>query len=106
MQDTDTVASDRQDAIVFGQCERWSKSRLSRISTDTEPDANASDDCRSVCIESIAGRGWNAASQREATELLLTNLPGQSEENFYYFYYATLALFQQQGDAWLHGMRR
>jgi hypothetical protein len=40
------------------------------------------------------------AGQQEANQLLLQNLPGKSEENLYYWYYATLALFQQQDDAW------
>lgn len=36
----------------------------------------------------------------EATSYLLEELPGQGPANFYYWYYATLALFPQQGPAW------
>ncbi len=42
----------------------------------------------------------SVAGQQEANRYLLQNLPGTGEENLYYWYYATLALFQQQDDAW------
>jgi hypothetical protein len=37
---------------------------------------------------------------REAGEFLLTDLPGQGKPNLYYWYYATLAMYQLQGDYW------
>ena len=40
------------------------------------------------------------AGQQEANRYLLQNLPGKGEENIYYWYYATLALFQQQDESW------
>jgi hypothetical protein len=39
-------------------------------------------------------------AQREARASLMNNLPGSSEENVYYWYYATLALFQLQDESW------
>jgi len=36
----------------------------------------------------------------EAAEYLLQELPGQGQTNFYYWYYATLGLYQVQGPAW------
>jgi len=36
----------------------------------------------------------------EASEYLIEHLPAKSAPNFYYWYYGTLALFQQQGPAW------
>ena len=34
----------------------------------------------------------------EGQRMILKNLPGQSEENLYYWYYATLAMYQLRGD--------
>ncbi len=39
-------------------------------------------------------------ARREATQMLLANLPGATEDNVYYWYYATLALFQLQDESW------
>lgn len=52
-----------------------------------------------ACRYLLNHRG-TAASQLEARNYLLANLPGSSEENVYYWYYATLALFQMQGETW------
>jgi hypothetical protein len=40
------------------------------------------------------------AAVREAVELLLQETPKSGEINLYYWYYATIALFQMQGPAW------
>lgn len=40
------------------------------------------------------------AGEQEATQFILQSLPGRSEENVYFWYYATLALFQRQDQAW------
>ncbi len=37
----------------------------------------------------------------EAKQFLLQELPGMGEENLYYWYYASIALFQLQDEAWL-----
>jgi hypothetical protein len=39
-------------------------------------------------------------AQREAEQMLLSNLPGVGQDNVYYWYYATLALFQLQNESW------
>lgn len=41
-----------------------------------------------------------AAAAREATDFLLQELPGRGQSNLYYWYYATMALYQDQGPAW------
>ena len=38
--------------------------------------------------------------RREAVGLLLENLPDARQANYYYWYYGTLAMFQEQGDGW------
>lgn len=39
-------------------------------------------------------------ARQEACELILRNLPGTQPDNVYYWYYATLALFQLQDHSW------
>jgi len=41
-----------------------------------------------------------AEARREASELIVQNLPGSQPDNVYFWYYATLALFQLQDDYW------
>lgn len=39
-------------------------------------------------------------ARHEATEMIMNNLPGNGPDNVYYWYYATLALFQLQDENW------
>jgi hypothetical protein len=48
----------------------------------------------------MLGYPLTAAGDKEATQFILQSLPGRSEENVYYWYYATMALFQRQDQAW------
>ena len=48
----------------------------------------------------LMGHDVPASEIAEAERYLLQNLPGQGKDNYYYWYYATLALHQLQDDAW------
>jgi hypothetical protein len=51
--------------------------------------------------QQLLGMGRDDPRMAESASLLLRNLPDWSRDaNTYYWYYATLALFQHQGDAW------
>jgi hypothetical protein len=39
-------------------------------------------------------------ARREATQLIMSDLPGSKPDNVYFWYYATLALFQLQDENW------
>ena len=41
-----------------------------------------------------------AEAQREATEMIMRHLPGSQPDNVYFWYYASLALFQLQDENW------
>jgi len=46
----------------------------------------------------LLGFPLSPLAAEEGQRLLLNNLPGRSEENLYYWYYATLAMYQMRGD--------
>ena len=47
----------------------------------------------------LLGYPLSPQAAEEGQRMLLKNLPGRSEENLYYWYYATLAMYQLRGDA-------
>jgi hypothetical protein len=60
---------------------------------------------RPMTAEALACRHFlgippDSRTANEASEYLLADLPGDGEANFYYWYYATLGLYQTQNDAW------
>jgi hypothetical protein len=60
---------------------------------------------RTMTAEAMACRFFlqvppSSASAIEATDFVMQELPGSGQPNLYYWYYATLALFQNQGPAW------
>jgi hypothetical protein len=48
----------------------------------------------------LLSEGDTARARDEASRYLLGELPNAAQPNLYYWYYATLALHQAQGDAW------
>jgi hypothetical protein len=48
----------------------------------------------------LIGEKVPQAEIREAERYLLQKLPGVGQDDYYYWYYATLALHQLQDDAW------
>ncbi|RMG04925.1 MAG: hypothetical protein D6741_00265, partial [Planctomycetota bacterium] len=51
--------------------------------------------CRQLLGESIS-----TETLREADAFLLQHRPGTGENNLYFWYYASMALYYQQGEAW------
>jgi hypothetical protein len=49
----------------------------------------------------IIGYPLSAQAQREAKTMIMSQLPGAKQDNVYYWYYATLALFQLQDVDWM-----
>ena len=49
----------------------------------------------------IIGYPLSAPAQREAKSMIMSQLPGTKQDNVYYWYYATLALFQLQDADWM-----
>jgi hypothetical protein len=47
-----------------------------------------------LAMRSMLGLPMSAQATQEAHQLLLSQLPGSGENNFYYWYYGTLALHQ------------
>jgi hypothetical protein len=48
----------------------------------------------------LLGIPVSVEAEQEAKSMLLANLPGHSEDNLYYWYYATIAMFQYQDHDW------
>lgn len=49
----------------------------------------------------MLGRPLSPAAEAEAKQAILSRLPGTDVDNVYYWYYATLGLFQMQDESWL-----
>jgi hypothetical protein len=52
-----------------------------------------------VCRQFL-GVSHDLTTAHEAGNFVLTELPGQRDDNVYYWYYGTLGMFQLQGEHW------
>jgi hypothetical protein len=52
-----------------------------------------------LAMRSMLGFPITNQAAAEASDLFMTHLPGRSEENLYYWYYATLALYQLRAES-------
>ncbi|XZE20170.1 prenyltransferase/squalene oxidase repeat-containing protein [Pirellulaceae bacterium SH449] len=63
-----------------------------------QPDApTATMTAEAMASRLLLGVPTTLAAQRESQRMMLSQLPGDREDNFYYWYYATLAMFQMRG---------
>jgi hypothetical protein len=53
-----------------------------------------------LLVRQLLGISNDTPTAREASRYVLEQLPGQGEDNVYYWYYATLAMYQMQGPYW------
>jgi hypothetical protein len=51
-------------------------------------------------VQSLLGTSCDDPQMETSAQYILKSPPDWEQSNTYYWYYATLALFQQQGDAW------
>lgn len=53
-----------------------------------------------LLVRQLLGVSNESPAAREAGKYILEQLPGQGEDNVYYWYYGTLAMYQMQGPYW------
>ena len=64
------------------------------------PNATPSMTAEAVFTRILLGQQFTPEQEQAAADYLLRNPPGQGVNNYYYWYYATLALSQMRGPAW------
>ncbi len=65
---------------------------------DGRPSATMTAEC--LACRLLLDHPGSLAAQQEALQMIMQQRPGSGEENVYYWYYATLALFQLQDQNW------
>lgn len=72
--------------------------RLPGQITTSRDGATAAMTAEALASRLLLGFPVTPAAAEEAQHMILGNLPGQSEENLYYWYYASIAMYQLRGD--------
>jgi len=75
---------------------------LGQQSRPPEQQASSAMTAEAFALRVMLGLPMSAQAMQEANQMLLKQLPGRGEPNFYYWYYATMAMYQTrtQADAW------
>jgi hypothetical protein len=86
------------DSVRTGQSGGLAVYRVRQSGLPTVDEATPAMTAEAMASRLLLGMPVTPAAADEAQRMLLSRLPGRSEENLYYWYYATLALYQLQGD--------
>ena len=86
--------------LAFGWLRRVSRSRHKMLAGYTGPSPTPTMTAEAVFSRILLGQQLTQAQQKEVGDYLLANPPGRGQANFYYWYYASLALMQMRGEAW------
>ena len=84
---------------------------LTPLSRPSAQQATAAMTAEAFAMRMMLGLPMSAQATQEAQQMILGHLPGSSEKNFYFWYYATLALHQTSSnrkvwDRWNEALKR
>lgn len=87
----DSVAAGRSGGLAVYR-------RLPGQITTSRDGATAAMTAEALASRLLLGFPVTPAAAEEGQQMLLSNLPGHGEENLYYWYYASIAMYQLRGD--------
>ena len=86
------------DSVSTGRSGGLAVYRVRQSGFPTMDEATPAMTAEAMASRLLLGMPVTPAAAEEAQRMLLSRLPGRGEENLYYWYYATLALYQLRGD--------
>ncbi len=86
------------DSVSTGRSGGLAVYRVRQSGFPTVDEATPAMTAEAMASRLLLGMPVTPAAADEAQRMLLSRLPGRGEENLYYWYYATLALYQLRGD--------
>ena len=86
------------DSVSTGRSGGLAVYRVRQSRFPTMDEATPAMTAEAMASRLLLGMPVTPAAADEAQRMLLSRLPGRGEENLYYWYYATLALYQLRGD--------